>query len=238
MNIRPAVIMMFRDEADIIGRCMEHWHGLGVRDFYLCDNGSKDDSGGIAMDWLWIGREGGAMINSFSIYEPATDWPGRRVINTLKERAINDGCNWLFPADADEFLQLPEGMDIEEWIMSLGHTEGWGEMPYLNIMPDGKKNWQEPHRKAFGVITKEMTISMGNHLVEETPATIKAHGAYYRHYSMRSYRQFKKKMENYMKAFNQTKFHDHHHAVDFHLWQAEGEAFLMRRWEALTGLKP
>ena len=234
MNIHPAVLMMFRDEGDILERCLNHWYGLGVRSFYLCDNGSIDDSLNSARFFFNECPD----TSGFYIVDRATDWPGRRVINSLKERAIRDGCNWLFPADADEFLQLPEGMDIEDWIMSLGHTEGWGEMPYLNIMPDGQMNWQEPHRKAFGVITKEMTISMGNHLVEETPATIKAHGAYYRHYSMRSYPQFKKKMENYMKAFNQTMFQDHHHAVDFHLWQAEGEAFLMRRWEALTGLKP
>lgn len=235
MNIRPAVIMMVRDEADIIEQAINAWEELGVSDFYICDNGSADNTLNVIDRWMEWHLEHVCMNIS---HDTATDWPGRRVINQLKNKAIDDGCNWIFPADADEFLGIPEGLNLDDWIKSLNTESGWGEIPYLNIMPDGKKNWQEPHRKAFGVITKEMTISMGNHLVEETPATIKAHGAYYRHYSMRSYPQFKKKMENYMKAFNQTMFQDHHHAVDFHLWQAEGEAFLMRRWEALTGLKP
>lgn len=232
--MKIAVIMMVRDEADIIEPTLSLWDFAGVRDFYICDNGSEDETVELIEAW----HEENAHCNLSITNESATDWPGRRVINGLKNQAIEDGCDWIFPADADETPVFPEGMQISEWIKSLNVESGWGEMPYLNIMPDGQMNWQEPHRKAFGVITKEMTISMGNHLVEETPATIKAHGAYYRHYSMRSYPQFKKKIENYMKAFNQTKFQDHPHAVDFHLWQAEGEAFLMRRWEALTGLKP
>ena len=35
---------MFRDEADILGRCLDHWATLGVDKFFLCDNGSKDNS--------------------------------------------------------------------------------------------------------------------------------------------------------------------------------------------------
>ena len=42
--MKPAVIMMFRDEADILGKCLDHWYNLGVLDFYLCDNGSIDES--------------------------------------------------------------------------------------------------------------------------------------------------------------------------------------------------
>lgn len=223
MSIRPAVVMMFRDEADILAECLQHWQQLGVQDFYLCDNGSQDSSPEIVSNFMVMS-------------DPATDWPGRRVINSLKERAIEDGCNWIFPADADEFLQLPNSLNIFEWIKSLGAVSGWGEIPYLNIMPDGSSNWQEPQRKCFGVITKDMTISMGNHIVEETGATIKAHGVYYKHFSMRSYPQFKKKMENYMTAFSQTQFHDHHHSVDFKLWQEQGEGFLVRKWRELTGM--
>jgi hypothetical protein len=232
--MKPAVVMMFRDEADILGRCLDYWYKLGVRNFYLCDNGSVDISRAFAFDFFRVRTS----VHGCLIDEPATDWPGRRVINELKTRALADGCDWLFPADADEFLQLPEGHDtIQEWLQAYGPGPGWGELPYLNILPDGREEWNDPQRKAFGVFQKDWMVSMGNHLIEGVAPTL-ATGAYYKHYSLRSYPQFRRKMENYMTAFHQTQFQDHHHAVDFHHWQAEGEAFIQRRWTELTGLEP
>jgi hypothetical protein len=235
--MKPAVLMMFRDEADILGRCLEHWYDLGVRDFYLCDNSSADDSLKIAREFIYENSIYQPHEIGIVIQDPATDWPGRRVINDLKNRAIADGCNWIFPADADEFLQLPEGHGtIQEWLQAYGPGPGWGELPYLNILPDGREEWNDPQRKAFGIFQKEWMISMGNHLIEGVAPTL-ATGAYYKHYSLRSYPQFRRKMENYMTAFHQTPFQDHHHAVDFHHWQAEGEVFIRRRWTELTGLE-
>jgi hypothetical protein len=243
--MKPAVLMMFRDEADILGKCLEHWYGLGVRDFYLIDNRSGDTSSVIAQCFADEHRDD---TRVYLDLECATDWPGRRVINNLKNRALDDGCDWLFPADADEFLVLPSGESLKKWLEGFNspHVDlfpGWLEMPYLNVLPDGREYWQEPQRKAFGVLTEKMTISMGNHLIEEVgpigsfgkPDKARAH---YRHYSLRSYPQFRRKMENYMTAFHQTQFQDHHHAVDFHHWQAEGEAFIQHRWTELTGLEP
>lgn len=235
MTIRPAVIIMVRDEADIIRECLNWWVVMGVFKFYICDNSSVDGTRTIIERWKASQAPGISVETSVEI---ATDWPGRRVLNSLKDKAVSDGCNLLFPADADEFLILPECLNVTDWFASLNATSGWGEIPYLNILPDGRMNWQEPQRKAFGVITRDMTISMGNHLIEEQSPTIKAHGAYYRHHSLRSYPQYKKKMENYMVAFSQTQFQDHPHAVSFRAWQIEGEGFLKRKWMEITGLKP
>ena len=44
-----AVLMMYRNEEDIIGQCIEHWAGLGVDEFFLCDNNSADKSHEIAV---------------------------------------------------------------------------------------------------------------------------------------------------------------------------------------------
>lgn len=227
--MKPAVLMMFRDEADILGECLEHWYGLGVRNFYLCDNGSVDGSGDIVRKfWMENTGLGGGQMSDF-----ATDWPGRRVINYLKNRALADGCDWIFPADADEFLV------VSGWLIEPPMTDSapgsWGEIKYLNILPDGREEWQEPQRKCFGLLTPETTISMGNHLIEEHPPTLET-SAYYRHYSLRSYPQFKRKMENYMIAFSQNGFPDHHHAESFKIWQVEGESYLQRLWTELTGL--
>lgn len=226
--MKPAVVMMARDEADIIVRCLNHWKKLGVNDFYICDNGSVDNT-----QLALIAFREWAKCNVRLSHESATDWPGRRVINALKDQAVDDGCDWIFPADADEFLDIPF-VSVEEWIKSLECDKGWGELPYLNILPNGKKNWQRPQKKAFGVIDKSMTISMGNHLIEGVPPTINVLGGHYQHYSIRTYEQFKRKMENYMVAFSQTSFTDHHHSVSHKLWQEQGEDYIKQLWSDLT----
>lgn len=243
--MKPAVLMMFRDEADILGKCLEHWYALGVRDFYLCDNGSNDDSLEIAQHFIYEMSIYQPSEIGVVIQDPATDWPGRRVINYLKNRALADGCDWIFPADADEFLVLPEGEDLSGWLRGLERRakpdwKGWIEISYLNVLPDGAEAWQEPQRKCFGKLTPEMTISMGNHIIEgvaESATLVKSKTlAHYRHYPLRSYPQFKRKMENYMVAFSQNGFPDHHHAESFKIWQVEGEPYLQRLWTELTGL--
>ena len=227
--MKIAVLMMVRDEADIVGKCLEHWQALGVRDFYICDNGSVDGTAKILKRFK---DKSGASVTLST--DARTDWPGRDVINKMKDAAIDDGCNFLFPADADEFLQIDGYGSIRKMIDEIGVSSGWGELPYLNILPDGSSEWQRPHKKAFGFIQKGQTISMGNHLVEGVAPTITDHFCYYKHYSLRTFAQFKRKMENYMTAFSQTNFQDDPHAVDFKQWKIEGDTFLKRRWATLT----
>lgn len=220
--MKVAVVMMLRDEIDIIEKCLSHWQSVGVENFYICDNGSVDGSDTIAKNYA-----------AYFISDNRTNWPGREIINTLKNKALSDGCDWVFPADADEFITT---LDIHQWLESYNTSFGWGEMKYLNILPSGYNYFQEPHRKVFGKLKPEWNISMGNHIIEGVEPTIDSNGVYYKHYSLRTYEQFKKKMINYMTAFNQTVFTDHPHSVDYHKYMSEGEAFLERRWFELTNV--
>ena len=77
---------------------------------------------------------------------------------------------------------------------------------------------------------------MGNHVIENCGPTLDPQRASYEHYSLRSYPQFRRKMENYMKAFAQLPYKDHPHYQDYIRYQTEGEQLLIERWEALTGL--
>lgn len=228
--MKPAVLMMFRDEADILGPCLQHWHEIGVQNFYLCDNGSKDGSLNIAIDFCEsIGYEG------VIISDDSTNWPGRKIINSLKDHALKRGCDWLFPADADEFLQLPDGcQDIYEWLGGYPAVYACGELWYLNVLPDGREFWQQPHRKAFGRLKSEWMISMGNHIIEGVPPIVSDVGAHYRHYSIRSPEQFRKKMVNWMTAFSQMPYHDHPHYQNWLNWKREGDAFIERLYKELT----
>ena len=228
--MKPAVLMMFRDEADILGPCLQHWHSIGVNNFYLCDNGSKDGSLQIAIDFCEsIGYEG------VIISDDSTNWPGRKIINSLKDHALKRGCDWLFPADADEFIVI-SGVwgSIQEWLSQYPAGHSWGEIPYLNILPDGRQYWQEPHRKAFGRLKADWMISMGNHLIEGVEPTLGGPAVYYEHFSIRSPEQFRKKMVNWMTAFSQMPYHDHPHYQNWLNWKREGDAFIERLYKELT----
>lgn len=231
--MKIAVLMMFRDEADILEGCLEHWYALGIRNFYLCDNRSADNSILIPELFVSLKAQEDTTLYTYVGRDPATDWPGKRVINSLKEKALNDGCDWLFPADADEFLQLPDGHTLESWIAQYPTIPAWGELPYLNILPNGREYWQEPQKKACGYIDYCMTISMGNHLIEGVAPILGMGGAYYKHYPVRSYEQFKRKLINYMIAFHQSPHQDHPHAQAYKVWVVEGERYIQDRYDAL-----
>lgn len=215
---------MFRDEADILNEFFTHWSNVGVTDFYACDNGSKDNSYDIALKYCKV-----------LIKDSRTNWPGREVINSLKTIAL-EKHQWIFPVDADEFIQLPEQyQSIHDWLDTYNVDDyAWGEVKYLNILPNGYKEFQEPHRKVFGKLKSDWMISMGNHIIESIKPTLSSKGVYYNHYSLRTFDQFKTKMINYMTAFHDSAFQDHPHAVDYHLWKEQGDEFLLNRWNTLT----
>lgn len=231
-----AVLMMYRNEEDIIGKCIEHWAGLGVDGFYLCNNNSSDNSFDVAMEALTkCGIEYGGFLSS-----PNEDFPQRKVINELKSMAIDNGHQWLFPIDADEFLNISDAgfLTIKEWILSLSQywTHGgfdYGQYRYVNKMPNGMA-WVEPeHKKVFGKISPLWNISIGNHEIENAKPTIPDGGAYLNHYQYRSYDQFKRKKITFFKAFEKAGYLDHKFVKEYRLYQKHGEAYLEQMWDYL-----
>jgi glycosyltransferase involved in cell wall biosynthesis len=105
-RMKIAVCMMFRDEADILGRCLKHWRSLGATHFYLCDNGSADGSAHIAHEYAAHMR-----------FDNRTNFPQAEITNALIQAAHADGCDWIFPVDADEFIVLPDQFKtLPEWL--------------------------------------------------------------------------------------------------------------------------
>lgn len=230
--MKPAVIMMYRDEADILLHSLGHWYGLGVRDFYLCDNLSVDCSPAICAKFK--AEHPAARVWLFE--DDRNDWPGRDRINTLKRQAIIDGCDWIFPADADEFLHLQDKFyALFDFLQSLNNDKHCSyEVKYLNILPSGNTDWQEPQRKVFGRFKMDWTISMGNHLLENANS-IELHPVqcYYRHYSIRAFDQFKVKMINWWTAFHNSPHQTHPHAKHWHEWQTKGDAYIRELYNKL-----
>lgn len=227
--------MMYRDEADILPHSLGHWYGLGVRDFYLCDNLSVDRSPAICAKFK--AEHPAARVWLFE--DDRNDWPGRDRINTLKRQAIIDGCDWIFPADADEFLQTSDHFysihdfcNVHQTLASADYCSF--EVKYLNILPTGKMHWQEPQRKVFGRFKMDWTISMGNHLIENAQSIELHHTqCYYRHYSIRAFDQFKVKMINWWTSFHNSTMQDHPHAKHWHNWQVRGDAYIQELYNEL-----
>lgn len=226
-----AVLMMYRNEEDIIGKCIEHWAGLGVDEFFLCSNLSTDNSHEIAVSTLAkCGKQG------FHCAITKEDFPQREAVNYLKTKAIQFGHQWLFPIDADEFLCLNETgfKDIREWLAHSNFKNYCcGQYRYKNIMPNGV-SWFEPdHKKVYGRLNPDWNISIGNHEIEGVSATLPDQGAYLNHYQYRSYNQFKRKKITFFKAFEKAGYLDHKFVKEYRMYQQHGEAYLEQMWDNL-----
>ena len=230
-----AVLMMFKDEEDIIGKCIDHWAGLGVDHFYLCNNGSTDNSAFEVLDAQL--RNCAQFTVTHTIKE---DFPQREMINKLKAMAIKDRHQWLFPIDADEFLNLGDAgfTCIEEWLkkqLDYWFMQGptYGQYEYKNIMPNGV-SWFEPeHKKCYGRFSPDWSISIGNHEIEGVKALFPHYGVYLNHYQYRSYDQFKRKKLTFFKAFEKAGYLDHKFVKEYRLYQKYGEAYLEQMWDYL-----
>lgn len=225
-----AVLMMFKDEEDIIGKCIDHWAKLGVDKFYLCNNNSKDKSQDIIMSKV--------TDIDFKLYGSfESNFPQRKVINKLKVMAIKDGHQWLFPIDADEFLNLnDEFEDIEHWLIDHPHSNKgyiYGQYRYKNIMPNGVYWFEPEHKKVFGRLNPDWNISIGNHEIEGVKPFLPDFGVHLNHYQYRSYDQFKRKKITFFKAFEKAGYLDHKFVKEYRLYQKHGESYLEQMWDYL-----
>ena len=91
-----AVVMMVKDEIDVIDDTIVTWRARGAR-VYVCDNGST--YGTLERLNTYKGVYGDELhVES----DPETAYFMEKRINALKDRALADGFRWIIPADADE----------------------------------------------------------------------------------------------------------------------------------------
>jgi len=233
MNVtidRPAVIMMVKDEADIIAKCLKHWLDHGVTDFYICDNGSTDWTDKI-IEELSSGRG----INITLSHDNDPTFAGERIINELKNKAIEDGHRWIFPADADEFIQLPNKYSsLSDFLKTLNNNEKpfFLQMRYLNVYPGGGTLWQDPQTKVFGWFDKNMIISIGSHLVNGKQSEVN-YSIYYKHYQFRTKRQLEDKIVNHGKAMTQMGLTDNRYYIWYQDYLKNPSKWIKEKWNEL-----
>lgn len=231
-EVRPAVLMMVKDDDDIFIKALEHWASIGVSAFYIAETNEKQK---IALE-VWQIEED-LNLNVHYWHKITDKFDGHQIINFLKGHAISDGYNCLFPADADEFLCLGPYRTVIEWVnlVPLGDY-WWCEVPYLNHWPGGGATWQDPQGKAIlGRAHIGMDISIGNHVVTNTGGWGKAAtlGVHYDHYPFRSKEQMVQKITSHGSAFINMGLHDHHYPTLYRDMQAGGQAWIDAHWKEL-----
>jgi len=233
-QVRAAVLMMVKDDDDILTQSLKHWVDIGVYTFYIAETNEKQK---ISLE-IWQFEED-FNANVHYLHDPINTFDGHRIINALKEKAIADGFNCLFPADADEFLNLGPYSNVTEWVNNVPRGDYWWcEIPYLNHWPGGGTTWQDPQGKVIlGRAHIGMDISIGNHLVTNTGNWGKAaiSGVHYDHYPFRTKEQMVRKITSHGTAFINMGLHDHHYPTLYRAMQAGGQAWIDAHWKELCG---
>ena len=208
-----AVVMMVKDEEDIIGHNLEWLHYVGVRRFVIADNQSSDGT-----------REG---ILGFQARHPdceviVVDDPVVSYVQSVKttrllRQAISTwpDLRWVFPIDADEFLipsrgfgpldELPDHIDamtIQKVIHSR-HSLG-GEVDTgspLGLMALRSSLFWVPPKSACRA-REHFAVTPGNHYIASSAGGSPVYqgafalGLYYREFQVRSFEHFLRKVGN------------------------------------------
>lgn len=217
--------MQVRDEADIIEAALLRWIGMGAEMVFVFDDRSTDDTRKI------LERIGFNTGRVGFVRREAEPYQMAKHINLLKDLLVRHyACNWIIPADADEVWHFPNN-NPAAFFASLPQTPSCGEVPYYDNFPNGLRRLHT-HKKCFGYLTKEMEISIGNHMIldgDKWPK-IENHGIYIEHYPVRSYEQMRRKLINHMEVYS-IQHPKHAHAQNWHKWQEMGEAFFQEKWK-------
>lgn len=236
-KVRAAVLMMVKDDdKDIVIKALEHWRSLGVNVFFICETSNTEALCPLLKEFSCYT---GAIIKYE--HDPVNTFDGHRIVNKLKQDAINNGFNCLFPADADEFLYMHGGKyhTVQEWAGSIDYGSAWWcEIPYLNHWPGGGATWQDPQGKAIlGCANADMDISIGNHVVSGRYAgsKVSVNGIHYDHYPFRTKEQMIRKITSHGTAFINMGLHDHHYPQLYRAMQTGGQAWIDAHWNELCG---
>jgi tetratricopeptide (TPR) repeat protein len=238
-GLRDAVMMlMVKDEDDIIGQNLRHHYTMGFRRFCILDNGSTDGTAGVISAF----REAHQAAIVVTIYDPiAGYYQADKMIAAerfceLYMKLGGAAPGWMFFLDADEFLVLtgvlPRERSFDEALKAAENN--LLVMHWIHCAAPGMITAIEPGAGPFGLFTRICTKlepqvpkiayrsgqglapAMGNHFVTEYPyaagQVINASdfGVYLAHFPMRSLTQARKKVINGGKAYKAASGLDEH----------------------------
>lgn len=208
------VIMMVKDEGDVIGANIDTLHRLGIRRFLILDNASSDQTGAI----LRAKRTDYPESEIILVDDPTLRYTQSEKTTGLMRMALGfwPAVQWVFPIDADEFLccegglarlaEVPATADViliqkvNHFLAGVVRSEEQ-ERHFSRAMPWRTHLGRQPPKVALRPDAR-LSIAPGNHAVLTEDAASLRHvpglhfGFYYREFQFRSFGQFKSKVVN------------------------------------------
>lgn len=208
------VVMMAKDEADIIGINLRWLYRLGLRRFVVLDNKSSDETGNV----LRLMREALTDCELVIVDDPTIRYTQSDKTTGLMRLAecFWPDVRWIFPIDADEVLCVQDGLaelrkvpdEVDAIVLQkvnhyLGelpasHADGEVELDRMQLRTHlGSQPPKIALRRDQAAI-----IVQGNHDIKAKTerrviyAPGLSFGFYYREFQFRSFEQFKKKIVN------------------------------------------
>lgn len=208
------VIMMVKDEEDVIGANIDNLHRLGVRRFLILDNASSDQTGTILRSKRLAYQDSEIIL----VDDPTLHFTQAEKTTGLMRMALTfwPEVQWVFPIDADEFLCCETGMSrlvevpaeadvilIQKANHFLAENERseQQERHFTVTMPLRTHLGRQPPKVALRANT-QFSIAPGNHSILAKDNMPLRHvpglhfGFYYREFQFRNFTQFKSKVVN------------------------------------------
>jgi cellulose synthase/poly-beta-1,6-N-acetylglucosamine synthase-like glycosyltransferase len=98
--MRIAYVTTIKDESDIILDHLNYYRILGVKDFYIIENNSNDNT----LELVEQFKNENPRINVYIEVDKELGYYQWQRINKLANLAYEHGCDYIMPVDADEFL--------------------------------------------------------------------------------------------------------------------------------------
>jgi hypothetical protein len=207
-----AVVMMIKDEADIIGENLRWLYFVGLRRYVISDNLSSDATRDILRDFRRDHPQAEVMI----VTDPLVRYLQAEKTTGLFRLAISiwPDLHWVVPIDADEFLIPQRGLELLRGVPDDVDAITIPKVIHFRHRIDANPGESVLLRMAcrspfFCVPPKiilrtrlDLTISQGNHKVialgDRTPRYDGGfgYGIYYREFPTRSFEQFLRKVRN------------------------------------------
>lgn len=221
-----AYVSMVKDEADIMAYQLRYYYKIGVRYFFIIDNGSTDGTVDIIKDFHDEVKDQ-AEVN-LMIDDDVAYWQYIR-INRLANIARMKGHKYILPVDADELL-FQEGnpdFNINDYIAK---TQPWDILKFnwwyfratkgdnsSEVNPFIRMNHrddpqQSSHTKIITRHKQAMEICQGNHKLHDEFGykIFEPTDLFYAHFKYRSPEQFRKKIVNLGQAYEVIKDQFYH----------------------------
>jgi hypothetical protein len=193
------MLLLVRDEIDIIGQNINFHLGMGIEHFVVTDNGSVDGTRDILVDFK---RRLGKSMVIIDDAEPAHHQSVRvnRMIQVAKKEFRP---RWIISSDADEFWYPASGRYDSE----IDGRKNVLNCYWHNFLPRPNMSWQEftdvgempgyhgGTSKTFCLARGLVGMYKGNHESRSIPRVIsRSDNIRVYHYPVRSYEQFERKV--------------------------------------------